>query len=585
MKDGINDEWVNVLCTDCAPSYCVQRDMSCNYTADTWPGWTKGTAVVNYGNAGSGMVYMTASDTNAPYTSVITNDSGTPWTGVTTRMRMGNLNGFLNYTTDTYGVGIGDSNASMTYDPVYGMVICSNASRTVFDGYGIRGYDTCNALKFQVCQGHVLATDITLQDPNCTCNYSYLYSGALQFHDQLGNVPYIKRVCAGVANTSCFVVLNGWTVSPQVSVSVKSLMSYNACAPTQCQGWQIYSDPPLCYYTSSQCYGYCFQVHALLTTYNSTGTECVKAVNFGVPVYTEVCTCASCVRLKFQLWCNAIAPSCYYYGTVCYAICYRVCGAGSYCAVCSSFTQPYSSLAALQSDQDAFVNLSFPCMAVWDIVACQVGAIAWTNSGICFGGYILCACCRNICNCTSAIACHSLANTSCCYSDCVPLLITGSNPSCIYCNILCYYWCSVPSQHLFGEISPSCSFYTALSCLCALTGAGVYQTTVTNCVYGNCTFSRTCCFNGCYSHILCPTASYSCAYICSILNLSASCGVAIGYMEHCFCNGYLMQCYCVPTGDAQCCTKECLHSLQDSYGCYTVLDPNGVLNWLAVSYS
>jgi len=584
MKDGVNDEWMTVCQSNCAPAYCVERDMANTYTANTLPAWTKGTTVVNYGNAGAGMVYMTASDPYAPYVSVVT-QNGTPWNnGITTQMRMGNLNGFLNYANDTYGVGIGDSNASMTYDCVNGMVICSNASRTVFDGYGIRGYDSCNSLKFQVCNGHVTASDIFLQDPNCACNYSYLYSGALQFHDQLGNVPYVKRLCSGTSNTGCFVVLNGWTSSPQVMVSVKNLMSYNACAPTQCQGWQVYSDPPLCYYTSSQCYGYCFAVHALLTTYNSTGVECIKDVNFGTSVCTEACTCASTVRFKFQLWCNLAAPSCYYYGTICYALCYRVCGAGSYCACCYSYSQPYGSLAQLQTDQDTYATLSFPCMAVWDILACQVGSITWTNTGICSSGHITCVCCRNFCNGTSSIACTTTSNSTCCKTACTPLLITGSNPSLIYCNVLCYYWCSVPSQNIYDEVSPSCSCY-ATACSGAFAGAGAYFTTITNCVSSYSTLIRDCCFCGCYSQILCPTASYSCAFVCSTMGLSSPYGVTIAYMCHCVCNGYLMQCYCVPSGAAQCCIKEHLYSLCDSFGCYTTLDPNGVLNWLAVAYS
>jgi hypothetical protein len=572
MKDGTQDEWIKVQCNASSPIYCVERDLADNYAIASLPAWKKGTAIVNYRNSGDGMIYMTASDPYAPYIDVLTHQ-GSPWNSVTTTMRMGNLNGFLGYTNDAYGIGIGDSSASLTYDCVNGMRICSSGSRTVFDGYGIKGYDACNSLKLQICNGHIEAQDIKLQDPNCNCNYSYLEGGALRFHDQLGDRPYVKRICSGTVNTGYDVVLNGWVDVPQISVSIKTLMSYNSCAPTQCQKWDVYADPPICYYTSSACYGYCFKVHAVLTTYGSIGVECVKDVNFDVSTCTDACVCASTVRLKLQLWCNDAAPSCYYYGTLCYALCYRVVGAGAYCACCYCYVQPHGSVGQMQSYTDDYRTLAFPCMATWEILAHQV-CLAWTNSGVCASGVVCCVCCRAICNGVSS-NCIDLTGGHCCCVNCVtPLTISGTNPTCVYYNAVCFYWCSVATTHL-QVYDGLCAPYA-----CAYIKVTDWQYTVVN----TCLGQYTCCFNGCCSHVLGATNCYS--YFC-VGSEARGIGSGGNYVKicHCVCGGYLLQCYCVPTGLAACCVGERLYSLCNSYGCYTVLDPNGVLNWIAIAYA
>lgn len=90
--------------------------------ADINPTWKKGATIVNYGQSGDGGVYMTASESNAPYLSVFTH-AGSPWTDLTTRLRLGNLNGYLGYSTDLYGIGIGETDDSLTYDPTNGLRI------------------------------------------------------------------------------------------------------------------------------------------------------------------------------------------------------------------------------------------------------------------------------------------------------------------------------------------------------------------------------------------------------------------------------------------------------------------------------
>jgi len=102
IKDGIDDEWMEILSVGHAPAYRVERDKAGNYAVDSNPEWKKGASVVNYGQSGDGGIYMTASEAHAPYLSVFTH-AGEPWSTITTHIREGNLNGYAGYTTDLYG--------------------------------------------------------------------------------------------------------------------------------------------------------------------------------------------------------------------------------------------------------------------------------------------------------------------------------------------------------------------------------------------------------------------------------------------------------------------------------------------------
>jgi len=102
--------------------YAINRDKNSDYAADTNPIWKKGATVVNYGASGDGGIFMTASETNAPYLSIF-DHAGSPWDTINTRLRIGNLNGYLGYSTDLYGIAIGETGNSMTYDPTNGLRI------------------------------------------------------------------------------------------------------------------------------------------------------------------------------------------------------------------------------------------------------------------------------------------------------------------------------------------------------------------------------------------------------------------------------------------------------------------------------
>ena len=124
IKNSTEDEWFKVTAVN-ANTYTVERDKKGDYTADNNPVWKKGASIVNYGQSGDGGIFQTASESNAPYLSVFTH-AGNPWltTGagcLTTRLRIGNLNGYLGYTTDKYGVAIGETDRYLKYDPTNGV--------------------------------------------------------------------------------------------------------------------------------------------------------------------------------------------------------------------------------------------------------------------------------------------------------------------------------------------------------------------------------------------------------------------------------------------------------------------------------
>ena len=104
IKDGTNSTWLKVK---------VVLDNTTYYTygcsiesGDREIEYTAGQAIVNFGVGGEGFLLMEAIGTGAPYFSVRTH-AGAPYTATTEHVRMGNLNGNWGYSSDIYGVGIG----------------------------------------------------------------------------------------------------------------------------------------------------------------------------------------------------------------------------------------------------------------------------------------------------------------------------------------------------------------------------------------------------------------------------------------------------------------------------------------------
>lgn len=124
IKDGVNDEWLQVSSAS-GNTYTVTRDKASAYSANNNPAWKQGATVVNYGQTTEGGLLLTSSLTNAPYLGVFINGT-TPWSGVSEKVRLGNLNGYLGYTSDTFGLGIGSvgtNEPNMSFDSTNGIRI------------------------------------------------------------------------------------------------------------------------------------------------------------------------------------------------------------------------------------------------------------------------------------------------------------------------------------------------------------------------------------------------------------------------------------------------------------------------------
>lgn len=81
----------------------------------------------NYTTYSGGWLKMLGEGTNSPYYSVIARTGVNP-TDYTEYCRMGNLNGFLGYSTDSYGFAAGDNTGYMKYDPTNGVRIAGTLS-------------------------------------------------------------------------------------------------------------------------------------------------------------------------------------------------------------------------------------------------------------------------------------------------------------------------------------------------------------------------------------------------------------------------------------------------------------------------
>ena len=120
LKEGNNQEYMTIASVTNSSNYTVTRE-----SGGTAIAWQSGVALVNLGQSGDGGIYLTASESDAPYLSIFTHD-GSPWNGLSTKLRLGNLNGFLGYSSDLYGIAIGETNKYLKYDSTNGLRVRGN---------------------------------------------------------------------------------------------------------------------------------------------------------------------------------------------------------------------------------------------------------------------------------------------------------------------------------------------------------------------------------------------------------------------------------------------------------------------------
>jgi hypothetical protein len=469
----------------------------------------------------------------------------------------------------------------------------SGGARTVFSGTDFRSYNSDGDVMFQVKDGDVLAKTMILQDPNCCCCYSYLSAGQWYFHDELGNsTQYVKRLCAGEACTGDTVCLFGWKGQPYIQISIKDLAAYNPDYPVNCQKWCVYYDNFACYCNSAVDYGWCFDVHAIL--YKSAGAydEDIKDSVVDTSIYTHPSIDWSTIRNRFLLWCfNCASSTCYGYGTLCYQIKYKCCAEGCAWVCCSYiYSQPHDSIVALKTCYDICQNICFPSGGCWEI---QLNCISltWCLTGL--AATVACCCCRpiSLC-CVNGLFWFSQGDdhVTCCHI-CVCAPAGGSQPLDVYCAYLCYCFCGCTHTRRFSFDEwdylcsnacycvsiENCNFYT-----CSIWEVnntfGCYDNPAT---YQYCYYSGTGCVN------LDPSCTYNNITMCNstwLKTYGAACtNHYIGAITV-FCNSYLVQCYyCGPAEGT--CEYVRLWSLKDYAEQQTILDPDGVLNYLAIGYS
>lgn len=451
----------------------------------------------------------------------------------------------------------------------------SGGARTVFNGTELRSYDAgCNVM-FEVKDGCVTARTMKLVDPSCDCCYSYLSAGQWYFHDELGNnTPYPKRIDSGEANTGTTVCLCGWKSQPKVIVGIKQLLSYNADYSVNCQLWCIYYDNLQWFCTSATCYGYSFDVHAKLIKAAGAYAECIDDVGVGVSIYTHGDACCSRIRSIFNAHCyNSACSTCYYYGTICYYIKYKCCCAGcAWTCCCYAYCQPHASTAEILACCYACQDISFGGAGCWEV---QLGFICTTWAVSTVSGVECCCCCRSVnsgdthtridrYNCT-------MPNPSS-YVVCVSL--AGSNPTNVYCVYACLCWCTVSMCSTSG--TGSC-YYNSVGTF----GINTLEYSCTNeSGQNNLTISPP---SACHDYSACSACSFTCFCLYSYLYGT---GGSWTYSNNCFClqGGYLVQCYCYVPGASATCYLH-LYGNLDYSACQTILDPSGVLNWLAIGYS
>lgn len=128
---GIQEEWWRITNIGSAPTYTIARDFAAAHAADTNPIWKKGTTIVRQGSSddaatfSGGWLRLLGEGSNSPYYSVFQR-TGVAYNAYTEQVRMGNLNGFLDYAADVFGFAVGSTatgEPSIAIDPTNGLRI------------------------------------------------------------------------------------------------------------------------------------------------------------------------------------------------------------------------------------------------------------------------------------------------------------------------------------------------------------------------------------------------------------------------------------------------------------------------------
>jgi hypothetical protein len=162
---GVHETWIEVAQSGVENTYNITYK-----SGDNTVTYHRGTTAVDYGASGDGGILQTADMANAPWLSVFTH-AGAPWTTLTHHLRLGNLNGMGGYSSDKYGIFIGDyaGDKWMSYDPTKSLRIRGDAL--------IEGTVTAEKLYMGIGDSIFDADDgLLLLGPSCEINATEWWS-------------------------------------------------------------------------------------------------------------------------------------------------------------------------------------------------------------------------------------------------------------------------------------------------------------------------------------------------------------------------------------------------------------------------
>lgn len=145
---GIQEEWFRVTNIGSAPTYTVTRDLAGTFAADSNPTWKAGTPVVKQGSSNGiatysgGWLRLLGEGTNSPYYSVFARN-GVAYNAYFEACRFGNLNGIGSFSSDTYGVFIGNysSGKYLSFDNVSNDLVINGYVQNRIGTFGGDGSD------------------------------------------------------------------------------------------------------------------------------------------------------------------------------------------------------------------------------------------------------------------------------------------------------------------------------------------------------------------------------------------------------------------------------------------------------------
>lgn len=236
ITDGTNTTWFTV--TFVANDGDVQT-YTCTFASGTRPAtYPAGTGVVDYGASGQGFLKQTG-NSGAPYYAVQTH-AGSPWSTVTDRARIGNLNGSFGIASNLYGAAFGDyaTGNYFRYDTSGGFVLKAGGNNITLDSTGIKllsGLAGTNAIQWtylgdevgQLIQHRVdLGGSFTNNGIIISANYDYITSGSgistygsidLSAKGSDGTLAYIA-MAAGAGNGSISYVANAHAFQGEIDI-------------------------------------------------------------------------------------------------------------------------------------------------------------------------------------------------------------------------------------------------------------------------------------------------------------------------------------------------------------------------------